>query len=132
MSMARHWIHIVLSQHLIHVIRVELGIGGEPKGAHVLTYGEVYEKEDFLSYAINESHSDASGMLMAVEMQGGDDFWLELTDAEHASVRDQVLPMQVDPIESLGLRTVAGQVLVLAAGVELDVSAQLAAAGLQP
>lgn len=127
MTTARHWIHIALSQRLVHVIRLELNIHGEPAASRVLTYGDVYEMEDFLAYAINETHSDASGMLQAVEMQGGDHFWLELTDEEHAGVRDQVLPMRVDPHETEGLRVTRDAVLVLAAGAELDLRPHLAA-----
>jgi hypothetical protein len=56
-------------------------------------------------------------------MQGGDDFWLELSNEEHARVRDQVRPLNVDPDETLGLRLEAGRVFAQAGqGSEVDLT----------
>lgn len=123
MTTARHWIHIAITDNLAHVVRVEFSPLGQPVGARTLTYRDVFELEDFLAYALDEPHSDASGMLMAVEMQGGDDFWLELSDEEHARVRDQVRPMNVDPEETLGLRLEAGRAFAQAGqGSEVELT----------
>lgn len=123
MSTARHWLHIDIFSRIAHLVTVQVSEAGEPAEAQTLTYRGLSEMEDFLAYALDETHSDASGMLMAVEMQGGDDFWLELSDEEHARVRDQVLPMNVDPEETLGLRPEAGRVFAQAGqGSEVELT----------
>lgn len=102
MTTARHFIHIAITDKLAHVVRVELSPLGQPVGARTLTYRDVFELEDFLAYALDETHSDASGMLMAVEMQGGDDFWLELTEEEFVRLPERVAPFRVEPVSTTG------------------------------
>jgi hypothetical protein len=127
MPIFQYFLHIDIHACTAHVASLQLGQQGNPIGSHMLTYPDSYEIEDFLADAINESHSDTSGMLQAIEMQGEDHFWLELTHEEHTAVRDQVQPMNVGPVESHGLRYSPHRVFVLASETEMDLSAQLRA-----
>lgn len=121
-----NWIHISMHQRLAHVVRLERGHTGKPLTARTLTYPDVYELEDFLAYALDETHSDASAMLQAVEMQGGDDFWLQLTDEEHSALPDRVSPMRVDPEAQEGVFEDSGRVHVrIGRGAQLDITQPL-------
>lgn len=102
MNTARHWLHIDIFSRIAHLVSVQVNEAGEPAEARTLTYRGLSEMEDFLAYAIDETHSDASGMLQAVEMQGGDDFWLQLTEEEFVQLPERVSPFRVEPVSTTG------------------------------
>lgn len=102
MSTSRHWLHIDIFSRVAHLVSLKVSEAGEPADVQTLTYRGLSAMEDFLAYAIDETHSDASGMLQAVEMQGGDDFWLQLTDEESALLPKRVSPFRVEPVSTTG------------------------------
>jgi hypothetical protein len=102
MSTFRCWLHIDIPARTAHLVSLQLGEQGDPISSHTLTYPDVYEIEDFLAHAINETHSDASGMLQAVEIQGADHFWLQLTQDELALLPNLVESFHIKPVPTSG------------------------------
>lgn len=74
----RFWVHYDLVNACAHVLRIDTATNTANPDVRGWRYDAIVEAEDFLSYALDETHSDASGYIMAAEMRAKADLWLEI------------------------------------------------------
>lgn len=88
---ARSALHVHLGHRIAHLVAIDTQITPDsPQTAvHGVRFGPIRELEDFVAYALDETHGDASGYLMAGEMQGKDELWFDIDPATFTKACEQ-------------------------------------------
>lgn len=85
----RFFVHVTLEGDVGHVVQVlpdALRAGDVDRGLAGYRFDSPDGPQVFLTWTIEVDHSDADGILMAAEMQGKTDVWLEIDRPQYDAI----------------------------------------------
>lgn len=75
----RFALHVNVADQIAHLVSISLGAGVASHNIAGLWFGPIKSPmQEFLSWALELTYSDADGVLMAMDMQGKDEEWFQL------------------------------------------------------
>ena len=84
MSSRTYWLHVDTALQIAHLVALQLPLS-EPVEADRATgfaYRNIDNLIEFTSHALDATYGDADSILMAAEMKGDLDLWLDLNQAD--------------------------------------------------
>lgn len=84
MSSRTYWLHVDLALQIAHLVSLKLPLAESVEVDRVegYAYRNIVNLIEFTSHALDASHGDADSILMAAEMKGDLDLWLDISKAD--------------------------------------------------
>ncbi len=83
----RYYVHVAIDEGRGHLLAIQTPLPPNPDGTpseavRGFIHDQIADQAEWLSWMADVDHSDADGLLMAQQMQGRDDFWMEVTSED--------------------------------------------------
>lgn len=88
MTQRRYYVHLAIGTAVAHLLSVETPLppnrdGGPSPAVAGYVYEWIADEAEWLSWMTDMDHSDADSVIMAQEMQGRDDVWIEIPAVDY-------------------------------------------------
>lgn len=87
MSSRTYWLHVDRALEIAHVVSLQLPLSEPVEDGKAVGYAyrDIGNVIDFTAHVADTTHGDADAILMAAEMKGDLDLWLDITQEQFCS-----------------------------------------------